>query len=179
MTTGSPTCAETAPYCVRAAAVTDGHLASKMPPSADSDADGGMDNNLESTYICSGLAHNYEAFVPPAMPLWNWKETGQVRQHSQPATRCSRLNTPPLQPYFPLLPFYLRMNLPVCGRRCSYSALFLTRCRNTGQQGTRQPQQRQPPCRIANRSVFSVPPPQLQHKPVPSCTLCINVGDDV
>ena len=177
MTTGSPTCAETAPYCVRAAAVTDGHLASETPPPADSDANHVLDNNLESTYICSGLAHNYEAFVPPAMPLWNWKETGQVRQHSQPATRCSRLNKPPLQPCFPLLPFYLHMNLAVCGGAAT--ALFVTRCHTTGQQGTRQPQQRQPPCRITNRSVFSVPPPQLQHKSVPSCTLCMCVGDDM
>ena len=62
--------------------MTDGHLASETLPSADSSADDGVDNNLESTYICSGLAHNYEAFVPPAIPLWNWKETGQVLQHS-------------------------------------------------------------------------------------------------
>ena len=34
---------------------------------------------FESMSACAGLAHDYERFVPDALPLWNWKETGQVR----------------------------------------------------------------------------------------------------
>jgi hypothetical protein len=36
------------------------------------------DPPIESLSVCTGLAHHYESFVPDALPLWNWKETGQV-----------------------------------------------------------------------------------------------------
>ena len=58
------------------------NISSARPPPPPSDPP------IESLSVCTGLAHHYEGFVPEALPLWNWRETGQVR----PALRRCRFH---------------------------------------------------------------------------------------